>query len=241
MTQTSEPDPTWNERVRKRWNERVDWWDEMSEANASAPDRFPDLERTVRALNLAPGDRLLDAGCGTGQFAIAFARMGYVVSGVDIAPAMIERAREHALAAGVSVDWRIGEYTHLIAGDPPYDAIHARMSLQFVANASQALRALKRVLKPGGRLYVSVPGATSPIYSTAWRRFLPSEPITIQYLTPWDLEKLLPELGLTVVDQWGDQSGERLQQALSDDALTPGERLRIQQTLSFTWALIAEK
>ncbi len=240
MTRSNETDSTWEARVRTRWNERVDWWDEMSEANAGAPDRLPDLERTVHALRLTPGDRLLDAGCGTGQFAIAFARMGYVASGIDIAPAMIERAREHAHTNGVTVDWRVGDYTQLTAGDQPYDAIHARMSLQFTGNVSRALRALKRALKPAGRLYVSVPGATSPIYSAAWRRFLPNEPSTIQYVTPWDLEQLLPELGFTVIDQWGDLSGERLQERKGAD-LTSEDLLRIRQALSFTWTIIAER
>lgn len=227
-------------RIRDRWNERVDWWDEMSEANARSDARARDLDRTATALALEPGARLLDAGCGTGQYAIAFAKRGYVVSAIDIAPAMIERARQHATHEGVAIDWRVGDYAALIAADEPYDAIHARVSLHFAASVSETLAALARALKPTGRLYVSVPGAASPIYSSVWRRFLPSEPQTIQYITPWDLERLLEELGWTVLDQWGDLDGERRQaiaSALGDDQ----ERLRVLQSLSMTWSFVARK
>jgi ubiquinone/menaquinone biosynthesis C-methylase UbiE len=230
----------WNERIRARWDERADWWDEMSEANALRSDRARDLDRTAEALALQPGSRLLDAGCGTGQYAIAFAKRGYVVSGVDIAPAMIERATRHATDARVSVNWRVGDYTALIAHDEPYDAIHARVSLQFVANASETLRAFKRALKPAGRLYVSVPGAASPIYASAWRRLLPDEPQTIQYITPWDLERLLTDRGWSVLDQWGDLDPAK-QQAIVSAVSDEQDRLRTLQTLSMTWAIIASR
>jgi 2-polyprenyl-3-methyl-5-hydroxy-6-metoxy-1,4-benzoquinol methylase len=235
-----EPAAIWNDRIRERWNERAGWWDDMSEENARASARAHDLDRTARALDLRPGTRLLDAGCGTGQYAIAFAKRGYVVSGVDIAPAMIERARRHAADAGVAIDFRTGDYTTLIASDEPYDAIHARVSLQFVASAHNTLLAFARALKPEGRLYVSVPGAASPIYSTAWRRFLPGETPTITYITPWDLERLLTDLGWTILDQWGDLDPAK--QAHIASALTEEhERLRILQTLSMTWAIIAAR
>lgn len=237
---SNEPANDWRDRVRNRWNERVDWWDEMSETNARSDSRVRDLDRTATALALQPGSRLLDAGCGTGQYAITFAKRGYVVSGIDIAPAMIERARRHAADAGVVVDWRSGDYTSLVAQDEPYDAIHARVSLQFVANVSETLRSLANALKPAGRLYASVPGAASPIYSSAWRRFLPDEPQTIQYITPWDLERLLNDLGWTVLDQWGDLEAakqETIRSAFADEQ----ERLRVLQSLSLTWSIVATR
>jgi 2-polyprenyl-3-methyl-5-hydroxy-6-metoxy-1,4-benzoquinol methylase len=230
----------WQQRIRDRWDERVEWWDEMSQANARSEARIHDLDRTAKALNLVPGSRVLDAGCGTGQWAIAFAKRGYVVSGVDIAPAMIERARQHSRDDGVSVEWRVGDYTALVAGDDPYDAIHARVSLQFVESAYETLLALQRALRPNGRLFVSVPGAASPIYSTAWRRFLPNEDMTINYITPWDLERLLAELGWTVLDQWGDLDlGRRNQIAFAFE--NHEDRLRIKQTLSTTWGFVAAR
>jgi SAM-dependent methyltransferase len=236
----SEPSGEWQRRIRDRWDERVEWWDEMSQNNARSEARIHDLDRTVKALKLAPGSRMLDAGCGTGQWAIAFAKRGYVVSGVDIAPAMIERARQHSRDEGVSVDWRVGDYTALVVNDQPYDAIHARVSLQFVESAYRTLLALGSALKANGRLFVSVPGAASPIYSTTWRRFLPDEEMTINYITPWDLERLLSELGWSVLDQWGDLDPSR-QNKISSAFDSPEDRLRVLQTLSTTWGIVATK
>lgn len=239
MTSNEGPND-WHDRVRDRWNERVAWWDEMSEANARSDSRVRDLDRTATALALQPGGRLLDAGCGTGQYAIAFARRGYVVSGIDIAPAMIERARQHAAGAGVTVDWRTGDYTSLIGQVEPYDAIHARVSLQFVANVSETLRALANALTPAGRLYASIPGAASPIYASTWRRFLPDEPQTIQYITPWDLERLLNELGWTVLEQWGDLDAAK-QETIRSTFADEQESLRVLQSLSMTWSIVAAR
>lgn len=236
----SEPSGEWQQRIRDRWDERVEWWDEMSQTNARSEARVHDLDRTSNALNLSPGSRVLDAGCGTGQWAIAFAKRGYVVSGIDIAPAMIERARQHSRDEGVSIDWRVGDYTALVANDQLYDAIHARVSLQFVESAYQTLLALGSALTPNGRLFVSVPGAASPIYSTTWRRFLPNEAITINYITPWDLERLLAELGWTVLDQWGDLNPSHQNQLVSGFQ-SPEDRLRVLQTFSTTWGIVATR
>src|SRR6478735_10526368 len=116
----------WLARVRERWDSRVEWWDEMSESNAVAADRALDLDWTASALRLQPGAKLLDAGCGAGQFALAFALAGCTVTAIDLAPKMVERAAEHASAAGISIDWRVGDFSALPDHDASYDAIHAR-------------------------------------------------------------------------------------------------------------------
>lgn len=232
---------SWLDRVRAAWNERAAQWDEMSEANARAPDRPADLERTVAALQLQPGSRLLDAGCGTGQFAIAFAERGCRVTGVDLAPAMIERAWQHGEERGVTVEWRVGEISRLADPEAAYDAIHARVVLQFVPNVVETLREFRRVLAPGGRLLASVPGALSPIYRSSWRRFLAPDNFTMNLLMPWELEALLEELGWRVVDGWGE-FGESLSgetNPLSAEEISRLDR-RLQQAAATTWTVIAE-
>jgi 2-polyprenyl-3-methyl-5-hydroxy-6-metoxy-1,4-benzoquinol methylase len=67
---------------------------------------------------------VLDAACGTGVHAIAFARRGLRIAGADLSPAMIERARENARAAAVHVDFKVaafGELAGMFA--EPFDAI----------------------------------------------------------------------------------------------------------------------
>jgi len=231
----------WLDRVRSNWNERAASWDEMSEENAAATDRPADLDRTADALQLTPGSRLLDAGCGSGQYAVAFAERGYRVTAVDLAPEMIARGRTHAQEHGVTVEWRVGEVARLADADGTYDAVHARVVLQFVPDVVAALHELRRVLKPGGRLYASVPGSLSPIYNLSWRRFVDPQLVGNRYLVPWELEALLKEFGWTVVDGWGS-FGRNLMgdtNPLNPDELQRLDR-RLQQAASTTWAIIAE-
>jgi ubiquinone/menaquinone biosynthesis C-methylase UbiE len=66
------------------------------------------IARVVAFLGLKPGDAVMDLGCGPGPLAIAFARLGLKVTGVDPEPAMLEAARDAARAAGVAVELRQG-------------------------------------------------------------------------------------------------------------------------------------
>ncbi len=231
----------WLDRVRAVWNERAASWDEMSEVNASAPERGGDLVRTVSALCLEPGARVLDAGCGTGQFAIAFAERDCHVTAVDLAPEMIARARRHGEERGCAVDWRVGPISGLEEPAAVFDAIHARVVLQLVPDVPAVLREFRRVLKPGGRLYASVPGALSPIYNRSWRRFIEPAGGATNLIVPWELEEVLTVLGWTIVDGWGEYgrslTGDR--NPLAAEAAAGLDR-RLQQAAATTWTVIAE-
>jgi 2-polyprenyl-3-methyl-5-hydroxy-6-metoxy-1,4-benzoquinol methylase len=236
----SHTDAAWLNRVRAVWNGRAAMWDEMSEAYAGASDRADDLRRTVEALRLKQGAALLDAGCGSGQFAMAFAEMGYRVTGVDLAPEMIARAERHAEERGVRVAWRVGDLSRLPEPLAVYDAIHARVVLLFVPDVPATLKEFRRVLKPGGRLYASVPGALSPIYNRSWRRHVDRDNVGTNFMTPWELETILTEFGWQIVDEWGEfgrsLTGE--ENALKEVAIASLPR-RLQQAAVTTWTLIA--
>jgi 2-polyprenyl-3-methyl-5-hydroxy-6-metoxy-1,4-benzoquinol methylase len=229
---------TWLARSRAAWDARAERWDRRAEANARAPDRETDLERTWEALRLRPGGRILDAGCGSGQFALAFAARGARVTGVDLSPEMIRRASEHAAARGMTIDWRTGDVTHLSDPFAVYDAIHARVLLQFVPDVPAALREFRRVLRPGGRLLASVPGALSPIYRASWMRHLPGGDPGNNYLLPWELEALLVEQGWRIVDGWGDW-GEDLYGSANDGAVLQTADRRLQQATATAWTTVA--
>jgi SAM-dependent methyltransferase len=234
-------DNEWLDRARELWNERAPNWDQLSEANRVAPDRPADLARVIEALNLKPGDRLLDAGCGTGQFATAYALAGLAVTGIDLSPEMIRRATEHGRELGVDVTWHVGSVDAIPAADGAFDAVHARVVLHFTPSPADALREFRRVLKPGGRLFVSVPGALSPIYNRSYRRFLDRELTGSNYILPWELEQLLKELGWRVAAGWGDLSSNFYGEpnTLSPDEVAKLDT-RLQQAASTTWAFVAE-
>lgn len=150
MTEAKRPIPDWLTRVRTVWNDRAPDWDKMSEVNALTEDRTADIARLTVGLDLHHGSSLLDAGCGTGQWAIAFATLGCAVTAQDLAPAMVDRARDHAKDRGVSITFRTGDISALPDPAATYDAIFGRCVLLFVPDPLAVLREFRRVLKPGG-------------------------------------------------------------------------------------------
>ncbi len=193
----------WLAKSRAEWDGKAEFFDEMSARNAAGDDRKAELDFIESAMRLRPGSRLLDAGCGPGYFAIAFAQRCCVVDGVDISPKMIERARVNAAAAGVAVDFSVGDLAALDAPDAVYDAIMARMALQFSPHLSAVLDEFERVAKPDARFWLSAPGALAPMYRDSWRRFLAPEPPPVNFLMPWELHRLLVERGWRIQEQWG--------------------------------------
>jgi SAM-dependent methyltransferase len=229
----------WIERSRAAWDARAERWDARSEANARAPDRDVDLDRIWTALRLHVDARVLDAGCGSGQFALALAARGARVIGIDLSPEMIRHARQHAWEQEREVEWRVGDVTCLADPLAVYDAIHARVLFQLLPDIPSALREFRRVLRPGGRLLASVPGALSPIYRASWMRHLPGGDPGMNYLFPWELESLLHEHGWRILDGWGEW-GDDLYGGHNDLAAPMRHAGRaLQQATATTWTVIA--
>lgn len=233
----------WLDRSRQEWNDRAGFFDELSARNAASEDRKSELDFVGSALNLQPGSRVLDAGCGPGHFAIAFAERGYVVDGVDISNDMIERARANAEAAGVTIRFTTGDLAALDAPNDAYDAIVARMTLQFSPHLSAVLDEFERIAAPDARLWFSVPGSLAPMYRDSWKRFVDPEPPAVTYLVPWELTRLIEERGWTIHEQWGSfdaitsrsGDGSNVASELDVTALP----LLLQQAAATVWNLIA--
>jgi glycine/sarcosine N-methyltransferase len=102
---------------------------------------------------------VLDAACGTGMHAIAFARRGLAAAGADLSPAMISRARENAAAAGVTVDFRAAAFGELAgAFGGPFDAVtclgNSLPHLLDDGALAACFADFARVLAPGGFLVI---------------------------------------------------------------------------------------
>jgi demethylmenaquinone methyltransferase/2-methoxy-6-polyprenyl-1,4-benzoquinol methylase len=96
------------------------------------------------------GDRVLDACCGTGDLAVADARAGGRVVGLDFSERMLERARRKS----AEVDWVQGDLLELPFEDASFDAATVGFGVRNVADLERALRELRRVLRSGGRLAI---------------------------------------------------------------------------------------
>jgi len=111
-----------------------------------------------------PGDRVLDACCGTGDLALAGARAGGRVTGLDFSERMLERARrKHS-----EITWVAGDMLALPFDDGRFDAATVGFGVRNVADIERGLSELRRVLRPGGRvaiLEITRPqGALKPFY-----------------------------------------------------------------------------
>lgn len=101
-----------------------------------------------------PGERILDAGCGTGELAAALADAGAEVVGVDSSPGMIDRARERF----PHLDLRLADLRELDF-DAGFDAVLSNAVLHWIPDAPAAAASMAAALRPGGRLVAELGGA----------------------------------------------------------------------------------
>ncbi len=93
---------------------------------------------------------VLDVGCGTGVAAITAARLGAKVSGLDLSPVLIERARANVIIACVTADMQEGDAEALPYPDQSFDAVISQFGHMFAPRPAVATAEMLRVLKPGG-------------------------------------------------------------------------------------------
>jgi sterol 24-C-methyltransferase len=106
-------------------------------------------------LDLPPGSRVLDAGCGEGDVAVRLGtRFGLEVDGVDLLESNLRRARRKAARLGLTDTLRFHrlDYTNLPFADRTFDGAYTIETLVHAFDHQQALEELRRVLKPGGKL-----------------------------------------------------------------------------------------
>lgn len=129
----------------------------------------PMSRRLVEVADVRPGDRVLDVACGTGVVARAAAeRVGStgVVVGVDLNPDMLDTAARATAGLVPAVDLRQGDVHALPFEDDRFDVTLCEEALQFFADRVGALREMRRVTAPGGRVACSVLRSTerNPVY-----------------------------------------------------------------------------
>lgn len=170
------------------------------------------IERSKQILQagLEPGLRVLFAGVGRGSDALAAARRGLHVTGIDLAPRMLARVAKRFDAAGLEATWILGDAaTH--RPTVPYDAVvaHYFLNLWGTSQAEAMARHLAGCVRPGGELFVADfarPGAGLGARLRAYAYYAPVDAIA------WslglgalhrilDYEAILPAAGWKIVEQ----------------------------------------
>ena len=110
-------------------------------------------ELVLSRLDPQPGERWLDLACGTGAVAERAARAGSSVVGIDLAPVLIETARERATEQGLEIDYRVGDCESMDGvGDASFDIASSVCGIMFAPDHEATARELGRVVRPGGRI-----------------------------------------------------------------------------------------
>jgi ubiquinone/menaquinone biosynthesis C-methylase UbiE len=112
----------------------------------------PVADTLCEAVDLQAGWRVLDVACGSGNAAIAAARCGCEVVGIDYVPALLARGRRRAEAEGVTIDFLEGDAEAIVFPDGSFDAVLSVYGAMFAPNQHQAASELARVCRPGGRI-----------------------------------------------------------------------------------------
>jgi 2-polyprenyl-6-hydroxyphenyl methylase/3-demethylubiquinone-9 3-methyltransferase len=102
------------------------------------------------------GQRVLDVGCGGGLLAEALTAAGANVTGIDLAPGMIEVARLHAAESRLAIDYRVADAGELAGAAPgTFDVVTCMEMLEHVPDPAAMVGTLAALAKPGGALFVS--------------------------------------------------------------------------------------
>lgn len=137
-------------------------WDEQADAMNTSMGEHAWAARA--ALAAAPGERVVDVGCGAGLSAVALGAevgAGGWVAAVDVASGMVAAATRRLTAAGVhgvaiTADAATADLVGVAGDGVPFDAVHARFGLMFFDDPKGAFDNIFRALRPGGRLAASV-------------------------------------------------------------------------------------
>jgi ubiquinone/menaquinone biosynthesis C-methylase UbiE len=163
------------------------WYDTPA---GQAHDRVQkdEVQRLLRPASA--GQTLLDVGCGTGHWSAFFAEMGYSVTGVDVAPAMIEVAR----SAVPQCTFQVADAHELPFDDGAFDVVASMATLEFLPDQAAAIREMARCARKHGRLLVGTLNRLAPLNQ---HRIAKGKPpySAAHLLSPNELRSLLAPLG----------------------------------------------
>jgi SAM-dependent methyltransferase len=156
-------------------------------------------------LNIAPGCKLLDVACGSGQLALMAAKDGIEVSGVDIAGNLVERARSRAQAEGLTTRFEEADAEALPFDDASFDVVTSLIGAMFAPRPQLVAQELLRVCVPGGTI--------------AMANWTPQGFIGHMFKA---VSKFIAPSGMPAPVLWGDESTvrERLGHGLSELSVT---------------------
>lgn len=188
MTQTTAPD-----LLAVKHRQQQAW---ASGNYAAVAARIQSIaEQLVDAADLAAGQTVLDVATGSGNAALAAARSGGEVTGLDYVPSLLERARARAAAEGFDIEFVDGDAEDLPFADASFDSVISVLGVMFTADQERAASELLRVTRPGGTIAMAnwTPSSfIGEMFRTVARHVPP--PAGVRSPLEWGTEPRLAEL-----------------------------------------------
>ncbi|WP_321476632.1 bifunctional 2-polyprenyl-6-hydroxyphenol methylase/3-demethylubiquinol 3-O-methyltransferase UbiG [uncultured Paludibaculum sp.] len=197
------------------------WWDDQAGFDITSlrfcmnPVRYGYFRRQLQAV-AAPGEAVLDVGCGGGFLAEAFAEDGYDVTGVDPSANSIVAARAHATVSQLAIDYRVGRGECLPFPDSSFDIVCCCDVLEHVDEPSQVVREISRTLKAGGVFFYDTVNRTPMswiLLIKLWQDWhvagfsAPNVHVWRKFIKPDELDALMHEAQLSPRERRGITTG----------------------------------
>jgi SAM-dependent methyltransferase len=188
----------------------------------------PLLDLMAECAAASPEDSVLDVACGPGIISCHFARRARHVTGVDVVPAMLERAQRYQAEQQMkNLTWQLASSTDLPFAGDTFDCVVTRFSFHHFLNPIAALREMKRVAKPGGTILVCDVAPRPEAQSTFNHWEILRDPSHTRALTEAEFEALGNEAGLELHRTAKSTLDRDLEGLLSGSFPNPGDADRI--------------
>ena len=148
------------------WAEDLGYPEELANVPDTAVESFTGVANPFSLGRLAPGERVLDLGCGAGTDSLVAAQMvgqSGRVTGIDMTPEMLAKARASAAEMGANVEFVEGEVERLPFADGSFDVVISNGVIDLVPDKDAVFGEIFRVLAPGGRIQIADVTIQNPV------------------------------------------------------------------------------
>jgi SAM-dependent methyltransferase len=164
---SQEPEKDFVFPTGRSWAEDLGYPPELAHVPDSAVESFAGVANPFSLGRLQPGERVLDLGSGAGTDSLVAAQMvgtAGSVTGIDMTPEMLAKARSAAVEAGIgNVTFVEGEAEHLPFADESFDVVISNGVIDLVPDKDVVFAEIRRVLAPGGRIQIADVTIQNPV------------------------------------------------------------------------------